>query len=91
VHKSTGGPGRWTEGCLVEYVYELRWEVYVHKCTCENLKEMKMRVRMRVTDRRACVWFICVSVHSLGRYPTIAISSNPDSASIMTPLVTNPD
>lgn len=34
--------GRVREGCLVGYVYLLRLEVYVHKCACEDLKEMKI-------------------------------------------------
>lgn len=37
-----------------------------------------------------CECVVCIFAHSLGGYPTIAISGSPDSASIMTPLVTNP-
>lgn len=73
----------------------------MHKCTYESLKEMKLCVRVcegETEGERECVSMcarmykcgVCVFVHSLGWYPTIAISGSPDSASIMTPLVTNP-
>lgn len=54
------------------------------KCVCVcNRESVCVCACMHV-----CV--VYVFAHSLGRYPAISISSNPDSASIMTPLVTNP-